>query len=198
MIRYLKVLLFPIFLAAATVRPVLAQVGPVIVQPRQGEVLQGMVTIEGTSDIAGFVSYEVAFAYTGDTTGTWFLIAGSSQPVDSNTLANWDTTTITDGNYSIRLRVTLADGKNVEVILPDLRVRNYTPVETPTPAPTAQQPTQTPTVTQTRTPFPSPTFLPRNPAVLTLVDVSTSLGYGGLGTLFLLIVLGLFFRIRRK
>jgi carbohydrate-binding DOMON domain-containing protein len=77
-------------------------------------------------------------------------------------------------------------------------VRNYTPVETPTPAPTAILPTLTPTDTLTPTPFPTPTPLPVNPAVLTQADISTSLVYGGLGAVILIIILGIYFGLRRN
>ena len=185
------------FLAALAVRPVAAQDGPVILSPGQGEVLQGVVTVKGTSNVTGFLSSELAFAYVGDTTGTWFMIAASSQPVDQNALATWDTTTITDGNYTIRLRVHLADGSSLEFTVPNLRVRNYTPVETATPAPTALSPTLTPTITLTVTPFPPPTALPGNTAILTTVDLSKSIAYGGLAAMLFLILLGIYLRLRR-
>ena len=198
MTRIGKLLLLIPFLAAVAVRSVAAQGQPIILSPRQGEVLQGTVTITGSSAETGFLSSEVDFAYAGDTTGTWFLVAAASQPVDSNTLATWDTTTITDGNYNLRLRVYLKDGTHLDAIIPDLRVRNYTPVETPTPAPTAILPTLTPTDTLTPTPFPTPTPLPVNPAVLTRADISTSLVYGGLGAVILIIILGIYFWLRRN
>ena len=198
MTRIGKLLLLIPFLAAVAVRSVAAQGQPVILSPRQGEVLQGTVTITGSSAETGFLSSEVDFAYAGDTTGTWFLVAAASQPVDSNTLATWDTTTITDGNYNLRLRVYLKDGTHLDAIIPDQRVRNYTPVETPTPAPTAILPTLTPTDTLTPTPFPTPTPLPVNPAVLTRADISTSLVYGGLGAVILIIILGIYFWLRRN
>ncbi len=185
-------------LSAFGVGNVAAQAGPVVLSPREGEVLQGVVTIKGSSDVAGFLSEEVAFSYAGDTTGTWFIIATSNQPVHLDTLATWDTTTITDGDYILRVRVYLKDGSFLDVPIPNLRVRNYTPVETPTPAPTALQATATPTPTLTVTPFPSPTPLPLNPAVLTPVDVSKSIAYGGLGAVLFLIVLGVYIRLRRR
>ncbi len=191
-------LLIPFLAALIAVRPVVAQDIPAILSPQQGQVVQGVVTILGSSNETGFVSSEIDFAYAGDTTGTWFLIATGSQPVGSNTLATWDTTTITDGNYNLRLRVTLSDGTYLDAIIPNLRVRNYTPVETPTPAPTAIQPTLTPTVTLTPTPYPTPTRLPLNPAVLTQTEISTSLIYGGLGAVILLIILGIYLWLRRN
>ena len=154
--------------------------------------------IRGSNNETGFLSSEVDFAYTGDTTDSWFLVGTGNRPVDSDTLATWDTTTITDGNYNIRLRVYLSDGTHLEIIVPNLRVRNYTPVETPSPAPTAILPTMTPSSTLTPTPFPSPTSLPVNSAVLTQADIFTSLAYGGLGAVILIIILGLYLWMRRN
>jgi hypothetical protein len=191
-------LLIPFLAASIAVRSVVAQGLPAILSPQQGQVVQGVVTILGSSNETGFVSAEIDFAYSGDTTGTWFLISTDSQPVDSNTLAIWDTTTITDGNYNLRLRITLSNDSHVDAIIPNLRVRNYTPVETPTPAPTAIKPTLTPTETLTPTPFPTSTQLPVNPAVLTQADISISLVYGGLGAVILLIILGIYLWLRRK
>ena len=198
MTRIGKLLLLIFLLAAVAVNPVAAQAQPAILSPQQGEVLQGVVTMRGSSSAAGFLSSEVDFTYAGDSTGTWFFIANGSQPVDSDTLATWDTTSITDGNYDLRLRVYLTDGTHLDAIIPNLRVRNYTPVETPTPAPTAIQPTLTPTVTLTPTPFPTPTPLPLNPAVLTTKDISTSLAYGGLGAVIFIVIFGMYLWLRRK
>ena len=196
--RFGKIILLIPFLAAVAARTVAAQGLPLIISPQQGEVLQGVVTIRGSSNETNFLSAEVDFTYTGDTTGTWFLIATDSQPVDSSTLATWDTTTITDGDYNLRLRVNLSDGTHLDVIIPNLRVRNYTPIETPTAAPTAVQPTLIPTIMLTPTRFPSPTSLPVNPAVLTPVEISTSLAYGGLGAVVIMIVFGIYFWLRRE
>ena len=198
MTRIVKMLLMILLLAAVAARSVAAQGLPAIASPKQGEVLQGVVTIRGSSNATDFLSAEVDFTYASDTTGTWFLIATDSQPVDSATLATWDTTTITDGEYNLRLRVYLSDGTHLDVIIPNLRVRNYTPVETPTPAPTTVQPTPTPTNTPIPAPFPSPTSLPGNPAVLTPAEISTSLAYGGLGAVLLILVLGIYLWLRRK
>jgi hypothetical protein len=170
---------------------------PVIVAPRPGDVLQGVVTIAGSSDVTGFVSAEVSFAFADDPTGTWFPIAMNSQP-DSTTLATWDTTVITDGNYDLRLRITLTDGGFLEEIVGGLRVRNYTPVETPTPSAFVPEATPLPTIPSTPTPFPTPTALPRNPASLAPADVSTSFLYGGLATILTFIIISLYLWLRRK
>ena len=198
MTRIGKLLFLILILAAVDDRSVAAQGLPAILSPLQGEVLQGMVTIRGSSNETGFLSSEVDFSYAGDTTGTWFLVGTGNQPIDSDTLATWDTTTITDGNYNLRLRIYLSDGTHLDAIVSNLRVRNYTPVETPTPALTAIQPTLTPSDTLTPTPFPSPTSLQVNPAVLTPIDISTSLAYGGLGAVILIIILGIYLWLRRN
>ena len=198
MTRIGKLLLLNLILTAVAVRSVDAQGLPAILSPQQGEVLQGIVTIRGSSNETGFLSAEVDFAYAGDTTETWFLVGTGNQPVNSDTLVTWDTSTITDGNYNLRLRVYLSDGTHLDVIVPNLRVRNYTPVETPSPAPTAILPTLTPSGTLTPTPFPSPTSLLVNSAVLTQADIFTSLAYGGLGAVILIIILGLYLWLRRN
>ncbi|MBI4730624.1 MAG: hypothetical protein HY781_00530 [Chloroflexi bacterium] len=176
----------------------LAQFGPAVVSPRPGEALQGMVTITGTSDVVGFTSYEITFAYPDDLTGTWFLISQSSQPVQDGTLTVWDTTTITDGNYVLRLLVFLDDGTSLEVRVPDLRVRNYTPVETATPGPTSVAGTATLPVVTPAIPLPTSTQFPPNPAALTPSRILTSLGYGALAAVAGIALLGVYAALRRR
>ncbi len=147
------------------------EIQPGIRSPGPGEALQGIVTVAGTTDIPGFRSMEVAFAYQADPTGTWFLLQQSDTPVKERTLSSWDTTTITDGIYQLRLRVFLQDGQVIERKLEGLRVRNYTAIETSTPkAIPSGQPTLTPTSTP-RTDFqPTPgnaTPQPTNPVQIT-------------------------------
>ncbi len=171
---------------------------PAIYEPQAGSVLMGVQAITGSTDLIGFNSAEISFSYVDDTTATWFLIATNSQPVSSGTLITWDTTVITDGNYVIRLRVFLSDGSFRDFLVSDVRVRNYTPAETPTPLPTAPAPTQFPTVAPTLIPFPSPTSLPRNPATLAPADVSISIVYGGLATIAIFSIIGIYLWLRRK
>lgn len=176
-----------------------AQFGdPVVVSPRPGDVLQGVVIIAGSSDVSGFVSAEVSFTYTDDPTGTWFMIALNSQPVFNDRLATWDTTVITDGDYVLRLRVYLIDGSSREALVSGLRVRNYTPAETPTPIARAPEATPLPTITPTTPPFPTPTTLPRNTATLASTDVSVSVLYGGLAVILIFIIVSIYLWLRRK
>ena len=169
-----------------------------IVGPRPGDVLQGVVTIAGSSDVTGFVSAEVSFTYADDPTGTWFLIALNSQQVFNDRLATWDTTVITDGDYVLRLRVYLTDGSSREALVSGLRVRNYTPVETPTPMALAPEAPPLSTITPTATPFPTPTALPRNSATLTPTDVSASILFGGMAAILTFVIVGIYLWLRRK
>jgi hypothetical protein len=171
---------------------------PVIDEPRPGGVLQGLAVISGSSNVSGFLSAEISFSYMDDPTGTWFLIGTNSQPVSSDTLITWDTTVITDGNYKIRLRVFLTVGSFRDFLVSGLRVRNYTPIETPTHLPPAPVPTHNPTITPTMIPYPTPTSLPRNPATLALKDVSISILYGGFASILIFIIIGIYLWLRRK
>ncbi len=146
-----------------------------IASPLGGEALQGVVPIGGTTDLPGFRSAEVAFAYQADPTGTWFIIQQSSTPVKDGALAAWDTTTITDGEYKLRVQVFLAEGQVLESTVTGLRVRNYTPIETSTPARASPVPASgVATATPSATPLGdfqvkavNATPLPTNPAQIT-------------------------------
>lgn len=177
----------------------IAQFGdPAIIEPRPGDVLQGVVSITGTTDINGFAGSEISFTYSDDTTGTWFLIGRQDQPVFNDILATWDTTVITDGNYVLRLRVQMTDGSTHETLVPGLRVRNYSSIETPTSIPLAPEASPMPTITATSTPLPTPTSLPVNPARLAPKEVSASIIYGGMAVILVFAIIGFLFWMRRK
>jgi hypothetical protein len=167
----------------------------IIGSPSAGQALQGNISISGTTDLPGFQSSELTFAYSQDSTNTWFLIAESNTPVREGELARWDTTTLTDGEYALRLVVNLADGGQVSARVPDLRVRNYTPIETDTPTPvtptTTPLPGDTPVPTDTPTPTitpipPTATALPPNPLQTSTQSIMQSFGKG------ILVIIGFF------
>lgn len=171
-----------------------------ITAPAAGDALQGVVGIYGTTGVAGFQNAEISFGYQDDPTETWFLIDQGSQPVEDNLLATWDTSTITDGEYKIRIVVFLNGGQVLEVGIDHLRVRNYSPVETNTPDPHARsQGTPTPT----RTAWPdyqpratTPTPLPTNSAELTPADLSTGAMRGALAVVAALAISGAYLGLR--
>lgn len=177
-----------------------------ITTPVSGAVLRGPVNISGSNrPETGLFSYsEVAFAYAGDPTGTWFLIAAQDQPVDGGVLATWDTTAITDGDYALRLRVYLQDGTTVDVTVSDLHIRNDVPVSTatppvaaedlPTPAPSLPAPTPVPAAA---TPGASPPAeSPGNPVSLTDVSVFSTFRRGAAFTLIAFVLMSILLRLR--
>jgi len=179
---------------------------PAITSPQAGQTLLGVVTITGTTALDGFLTGELSFAYADNPTGSWFALASGLPALTDGALAAWDTTAITDGFYTLRLRVYRSDGTSVDFLVENLWVRNYTP-DTPTPTltPTATIvvvteiiPTETPTPTVTPSPFPTPTQLPTNPATLPVEDVYTGLSYGALGILGAFLLAGVYLLIRRK
>ncbi len=101
-----------------------------ILSPGSGEVVRGVVQVTGSTGTNVFASYNLAYAYESSDTTNWFPIATASQPVNTGILGSWDTTTITDGNYSLRLVVTHQDGSQNETLTKNIQVRNYTSPET--------------------------------------------------------------------
>jgi hypothetical protein len=176
--------------------------------PAPGTPLKGLVSVEGSTLIDGFQSWELTFSYASDTTGTWFLIAEGNAAIDGGELAQWDTTTITDGDYNLRLSVFLEGGRREHYVVENLRVRNYSPIETITPTPSLTPtpftetplPSQTPTLTQppTETPLPdTPTPLPTNPVTITQGNLNNSLTRGAAGAAAAFVLVGLYLSIKR-
>jgi hypothetical protein len=171
-----------------------------ITSPETGDALIGSITISGTSDIPGFDHSELSFSYAKAWRETWFIISTSDQPIQSAQLAVWNTSTISDDDYLLRLRVFLADGTCKELIIKNLYVRNYTPTDKPIPSktPTLKDATSNPVIVATKTLVVVPTMLPANPIELDPQQVYISL-LSGIAILYALIILtGIFSRLRRR
>ena len=177
-----------------------------ITSPAPEEVLRSEVTITGSTDIPNFIFAQLDFAYAANPTDTWFNIQMFSQPVVDSMLAVWSTTSISDGDYVLRLRVTLEDGTFQDVMVP-VAVMNDVPLSTSTaipPTSTAEIAVQIPTPfllaaspTPTDLPRPTPTMLPPNPASLGQNAIYGSLGRGALVMVGLFVLAGLIVRLRR-
>ena len=178
---------------------------PIITFPAANQVLQGQVAVTGTTDLPNFASAELDFDYSDDVTNTRFLIQMMTEPIDNNLLVTWDTTTISDGDYTLFLHVNLTDGTSKEITVP-VRVRNYTALPTPTPTvmptlPALQVPTPSllaPTMTPTLAPLPTPTLLPPNPLAMNKDEIYNEFWRGSLIVLFLFLAFGLMIRLRRS
>jgi len=203
--RLRSLLLFILLLIAAQDSPPVA-----ITAPAADEVLRGQVTITGTMDVPGFTSAQLDFAYASSGADVWFRIQTFSQPVAGSTLAIWDTTSITDGDYILRLRVNLADGSFQEVTVPIKLGNDALPAPSPEPTPRVSTPEPEsvtvliPTAfllaaspTPTDVPRPTPTALPSNPVALEQNEIYASLGRGALVILVLFALAGLITRVRR-
>jgi len=191
--------LFYLALPASYISLQIAQNLPVkVTEPQSGDVIQGLVLIYGTTNVAGFRKAEVSFGYQDDPTEAWFLIEQSTTPVQKDLIARWDTSMITDGEYQLRVKVELEDGQSVQTTVWNLRVRNYTLVETSTPDSSPSRvavPTVTPLsdyVSQGITPVP----LPTNPAQINPSDLQTSALRGAGYAIAALVILGLYWGIR--
>ncbi len=166
--RFRRLLIFPLLAVILLfgVRLVQAQSG--ITYPPETEVLRGSVQIKGTAVHPDFWKYELAAAPQG--TENWFNIITSESPVQDGVLGVWDTRTVSDGAYSIRLRVVRRDGNYDEYFVRNVSVNNTAPPPTPTPettptptaTPTPQPPTATPVqlTPEIPTPTPAPTNTP--------------------------------------
>ncbi|PKN92717.1 MAG: hypothetical protein CVU44_13745 [Chloroflexi bacterium HGW-Chloroflexi-6] len=177
-----------------TPQPAPAAIG--ITFPQAGEIVKGSVPISGLITQPGFSAWELAFSPIDNPTGTWFLLATGSETLEGQ-IYTWDTTSLTDGDYALRLRVRYSDAYREALVAP-VRIRNYSVENSPTPSPT-DPPTDTPTATArstlliptstaTSTPRPTPRSLPPNPATLENGEIFASLlqGAGYVGLAFLL------------
>lgn len=178
-----------------------------ISSPQNGEELRGQVQIAGNMTVPNFSLAELAFKYSASSPAdNWFTIQTFSQPVAGPVLAVWDTTTLTDGDYNLRLRIFLLDGTFQDVIISDLKIRNdtpeptqFVPTETALPQfnavtslPALNQPTSTAIIT-----FPSSTPLPANPASVTASSIYATFARGALIVLVLFIFFSLILRLRK-
>lgn len=92
-------------------------------QPASGQAVSGVVSIAGTATHPGFESYELAFSYDPNPTGTWFSIGEAiDTPVIDGRLAIWDTSGISDGSYQIRLTVNLGDQEPLTATVSGIQV----------------------------------------------------------------------------
>jgi len=179
--RYFLLLFLITLTTALGARIARAQSG--ISYPPETEVLRGSVQIKGTASHPDFWKYEIAAAPQG--TQNWFNIAGSETPVENGVLAVWDTRSVSDGPYTIRLRIVRHDGNYEEFYVQKVVVANAAPPPTPTPettptptaTPTPKPPTATPV--QLTPDIPTPTPAPATTPEPGIASVETGQNDGG-------------------
>ena len=125
-----------------------------ITDPKSGAVVAGIVQIKGTAVHPQFQRYELYYSPEPPTNNSWVFIGQAhTQQVINGLLGTWDTRSVPDGRYALRLRVVRLDGNYDEYFVRNLQVSNTKPTATPTPAVTP-----TPTITPTPLP-PTPTII---------------------------------------
>jgi hypothetical protein len=176
--------------------------------PIAGQDVQGAVVVRGSTAVERFQYYEIDYSSTADPAHTWFMIQQSSIPIQDGVLAVWDTSSITDGNYDLRMLVFKTDGSRSEVPVLGLRLLNYASLGGSTPSPAVMYVTlgpPTPTtmpVERNPTSFSvtplsfTPTPLPVNPAEITSSQVMSTFGRGAALSIGLLALLGAYVGIR--
>ena len=138
-------------------RPQAAQA--VITSPQPFDALRGRVAISGTALHPQFQRYELYFKV--EPGEDWIFIGEAHfEQVSSGVLGFWDTTSLPDGTYSLRLRVVKLDGNYEETVVRQVLVANTQPTPTPT-----SEITPTPTLTPTPQP-PTPTVVVELPVIL--------------------------------
>ena len=175
----------------------------IVLSPVPGQALQGNILITAEINLEEYISAELSFSYADDPRDTWFLIHEIKEPVNEGLSVEWDTTILTDGEYTLSV-IVITEQDQYSKIVPGIRVRNYSAIETNTPVPTstpAPADTLMPiaTLTSTITPVPlTPTPLPPNPAQLNIRDIGLSIGKGVLFALVALALFGMYVFIRNR
>ena len=96
-----------------------------ISNPQEGVELSGVITIKGTASIENFGFYKYEVAPPDD--DVWLTIQAGREIIIENDLGQWDTRTLTSGDYMLRLVVTDNQGQSLPPCVIQVRVNN--PVE---------------------------------------------------------------------
>jgi hypothetical protein len=174
-----------------------------IASPQTGMTVRGQVEILGTMNVPNFASAELAFGFVDAAGDAWFTIQTFPQPKVDPPLAVWDTTSITDGDYNLRLRVVFQDGSFQDSVVTGVKIRNDLPEPTATPTQDLQPISSavalvtTIPATPSRLSFAQPTSLPSNPAALTTPQVYATFGRGAFIALGLFVILSFLLRLRK-
>jgi hypothetical protein len=170
-----------------------------ITSPATGQVVSGIVTIEGTAAHPEFLRYDLAFAFPNDPTDTWFPITEAVETaVHDSRLGIWDTSGITEGEYDLQLRVWTASGEPLIAQVTRIHVGRTGPAPGPTTADGQASATPNPTATiavQVPTHVPTLATAPATPARMGRSQIA--FGVGALLAITMLAGLAVYGRLRR-
>lgn len=174
-----------------------------ILSPQKDEVLQGKIDIIGTVTGIGFQYAELSFRFQNSESGTWFLISQIGEPKIDELLSNWDTSTIVDGDYELKIQAYYEDGHTIESILGNLRIRNYSTIETVTPTKIQSQLIESTKILSEITESLSTkklyaTPMPKNELEIELQEITVYAMRGAVIGILVLIIIGIWLIIRRR
>jgi membrane peptidoglycan carboxypeptidase len=135
-----------------------------ISSPAPGTVLTGNISILGAATASTFDSYQIEYAPAGSVTYT--IIAGpvrTPQPNQNGVLAEWNTSSVGNGLYNLRLTMNSRTGGFVRREV-QVTVMNPTPTPMPTATPMPIPPTDIPF-------FPTTTTIPIFPTPISPIEV---------------------------
>jgi len=143
---------------------------PIIAQPQQDAAVRGVVQLIGSATHPQFQRYELYYApWPVPSDQSWIFIGDAhyqQQPL--GLLGTWDSRSVPDGTYALRVRVVKQDGNYIDSNPLRVLVANTRPAETPTP-----EVTNTPTLTPTPLP-PTATIVIVLPAAETPTPEATT------------------------
>ena len=93
-----------------------------ITAPKPGDAVKGIVEITGTANVPNFAFYKYEITPLG--TQNWAPVSASREPVTNARLGEWSTTSLTNGDYFLRLVITDNVGKELEPCVLAVRVLN--------------------------------------------------------------------------
>jgi hypothetical protein len=91
-----------------------------ISSPEAGQELNGTVDVQGTASIQDFGFYKYEVAPLGS--DTWATISAGRDRVNDGSLGQWDTTSLSPGDYQLRLVVTDNQGQALPACVVDVRI----------------------------------------------------------------------------
>lgn len=131
----LAVMAFVAAVAPAFGAPAGQEARPVIAQPSEGAVVRDVVQIIGTATHPQFQRYELYYApFPVPSDQSWIFIGdahNNQQPL--GLLGTWDSRSVPDGGYALRVRVVKNDGNYLDSDPRQIVVANTRAPETPTP-----------------------------------------------------------------
>ena len=134
----------PVVILPTGALPPTAQAVPirvVIISPAPGSFVSGAISVFGSAIAPNFLQYQLEYGPEPNTANLWYPAdAVRYAPVQDGLLGQWNTSTLPDGTYTLRLRVWLRDGTVLTSSVGGLQVRNSRPTPQPSATPVTPRP----------------------------------------------------------